>query len=476
MTLDGKTIAILIAPRGTEDVEYVRPKEALTQAGATVVTVSLEPGEAQTVNGDLDPGATHRVDRTFADVSADAFDGLVIPGGTVGADKIRSSEEAVAFVRGFVSAGKPVAAICHGPWALVEADVLKGREVTSYPSLATDIRNAGGPLGRPRGRCRFGARHQPQAGRSRCLLRQDDRGICRRRARRPAPQRLKKQARHRHSLAERREKFIRPVDLQPIRTNMVTRTCAAREGGTRDSRRRLHAHRSSGWGRVCRLADGAPPVGPRTRDPYRRQPVPALDRYRAGRAVPDPDGLDPGALPDLASGDRPAAAFPPARPARIRPDPRLARRIPPRGHHPLRRAARRALFDEVGPPQGLHRQQQRQCDPQPVGRHGRDRHRCPSRPSRHHGGLWLFDRGRAHPRGLSRRLGRDPGGPERARDPLSDAAGLGLSHDQEPRSDPLPVLCSERRAADHRPASGHRLGHAHEPDPPPSAAHQPLRL
>lgn len=133
MTLDGKTIAILIAPRGTEDVEYVRPKEALTQAGATVVTVSLEPGEAQTVNGDLDPGATHRVDRTFADVSADAFDGLVIPGGTVGADKIRSSEEAVAFVRGFVSAGKPVAAICHGPWALVEADVLKGREVTSYP-------------------------------------------------------------------------------------------------------------------------------------------------------------------------------------------------------------------------------------------------------------------------------------------------------------------------------------------------------
>ncbi|QHA13135.1 DJ-1/PfpI/YhbO family deglycase/protease [Cereibacter sphaeroides] len=144
MTLDGKTIAILIAPRGTEDVEYVRPKEALTQAGATVVTVSLEPGEAQTVNGDLDPGATHRVDRTFADVSADAFDGLVIPGGTVGADKIRSSEEAVAFVRGFVSAGKPVAAICHGPWALVEADVLKGREVTSYPSLATDIRNAGG--------------------------------------------------------------------------------------------------------------------------------------------------------------------------------------------------------------------------------------------------------------------------------------------------------------------------------------------
>ncbi|MGC9447239.1 type 1 glutamine amidotransferase domain-containing protein [Cereibacter johrii] len=144
MKLDGKTIAILIAPRGTEDVEYVRPKEALTRSGATVVTVSLEAGDAQTVNGDLDPGATHRVDRTFADVSVDEFDGLVIPGGTVGADKIRASEEAVAFVRGFVSAGKPVAAICHGPWALVEADVLGGREVTSYPSLATDIRNAGG--------------------------------------------------------------------------------------------------------------------------------------------------------------------------------------------------------------------------------------------------------------------------------------------------------------------------------------------
>ncbi|MGP3696225.1 type 1 glutamine amidotransferase domain-containing protein [Rhodobacter sp. NSM] len=144
MQLDGKTIAILIAPRGTEDVEFVRPREALKEAGATVVAVGLEAGEARTVNGDLDPAGQHQVDRTFAEVSAAEFDGLVIPGGTVGADRLRASDEAMEFVRGFFRHGKPVAAICHGPWALVEADVVDGRKLTSYPSLATDIRNAGG--------------------------------------------------------------------------------------------------------------------------------------------------------------------------------------------------------------------------------------------------------------------------------------------------------------------------------------------
>ncbi|WP_420022769.1 type 1 glutamine amidotransferase domain-containing protein [Cereibacter azotoformans] len=144
MTLDGKTIAILIAPRGTEDVEFVRTAKALADAGAKIVAVSLEAGTAETVNQDLDPGSRHPVDATVSDLSVSGFDGLVIPGGTVGADKIRGSTEAVAFVRGFFEAGKPVAAICHGPWALVEAGVLEGRRLTSFPSLATDIRNAGG--------------------------------------------------------------------------------------------------------------------------------------------------------------------------------------------------------------------------------------------------------------------------------------------------------------------------------------------
>ncbi|ANC86143.1 type 1 glutamine amidotransferase [Arthrobacter sp. TPD3018] len=144
MTLDGKTIAILIAPRGTEEPEFAQPKAAVEQAGGKVVVISLETGEAQTVNNDLDPGKTFTVDKAIGDVSADQFDGLVIPGGSVGADKLRASKEVVAFVHAFFEAGKPVAAICHAPWTLVEADVVKGRTLTSFPSLQTDIRNAGG--------------------------------------------------------------------------------------------------------------------------------------------------------------------------------------------------------------------------------------------------------------------------------------------------------------------------------------------
>ena len=142
--LDGRRVALLIAPLGTEEPEFVQPRQALEDAGATVTVVSTEPGEAQTVNHDLDPGGTYAVDATFSDVSADDFDAVVVPGGTVGADKLRGSEDAVAFVRAFFEQEKPVAAICHGPWALVEADVLRGRTLTSYPSLQTDIRNAGG--------------------------------------------------------------------------------------------------------------------------------------------------------------------------------------------------------------------------------------------------------------------------------------------------------------------------------------------
>ncbi|MEP0548050.1 MAG: type 1 glutamine amidotransferase domain-containing protein [Rhodothermales bacterium] len=142
-SLNGKRIALLIAPRGTEEPEFVQPKQAVEDAGATVTVISTESGDAQTVNNDLDSGGTYAVDATFADVSAEDFDGLVIPGGTVGADTLRGSDDAVAFVRAFFEQKKPVGAICHAPWLLAEADVLQGRTVTSYSTLQTDLRNAG---------------------------------------------------------------------------------------------------------------------------------------------------------------------------------------------------------------------------------------------------------------------------------------------------------------------------------------------
>ena len=144
MKLDGKKIAILIAPRGTEDPEFAKPKAAVEAAGGAVTVVSLEAGDAQTVNNDLDPASTYPVDKTVGEVSADQFNGLILPGGCVGADKLRSSDAVVAFVKAFFDAGKPVAVICHAPWTLIEACVVKGRTLTSYPTLQTDIENAGG--------------------------------------------------------------------------------------------------------------------------------------------------------------------------------------------------------------------------------------------------------------------------------------------------------------------------------------------
>ncbi|MBW6525077.1 type 1 glutamine amidotransferase [Sphingomonas sp. RHCKR47] len=144
MKLQGKKIAILIAPRGTEEPEFAQPKAAVEQAGGTVTVVSLETGEAETFNNDLDPGAKFNVDKAIGDVSADQFDALVIPGGCVGADKLRGSDQVVAFVRDFFAAKKPVAAICHAPWTLIEADQVRGRTLTSFPTLQTDIENAGG--------------------------------------------------------------------------------------------------------------------------------------------------------------------------------------------------------------------------------------------------------------------------------------------------------------------------------------------
>ena len=142
--LQGRKIALLLAPEGTEQVEFVQPRQAVEEAGATVEVIGVERGEAQARNSDLEPGDTFTIDKAFSEVSADEYDALIVPGGTVGADNLRSSEEAVSFVRGFFEQGKPAGVICHGPWVLVEADVVKGRRLTSYWSLQTDVRNAGG--------------------------------------------------------------------------------------------------------------------------------------------------------------------------------------------------------------------------------------------------------------------------------------------------------------------------------------------
>ncbi len=142
--LQGRKIAILIAPQGTEQVEFEKPREAVENAGAQVDVIGAETGEVQAVNHDLDPGDTFSVDKTFAEVSADDYDAVIVPGGSVGADRLRANQDAVAFLRGFFEQGKPAGVICHGPWTLVEADVVRGRTLTSYPSLQTDIRNAGG--------------------------------------------------------------------------------------------------------------------------------------------------------------------------------------------------------------------------------------------------------------------------------------------------------------------------------------------
>jgi protease I len=140
--LQGKRIAILAAD-GVEKVELEQPRAALEEAGARTELLSLKTGEIQARNHDLEPAGTFPVDRAVSDASVDDFDALVLPGGTVNPDKLRMDSNAVAFVRDFVGSGKPVAAICHGPWTLVEAGVADGRTMTSYQSIRTDLRNAG---------------------------------------------------------------------------------------------------------------------------------------------------------------------------------------------------------------------------------------------------------------------------------------------------------------------------------------------
>jgi protease I len=140
--LDGKKVAFL-ATDGVEQVELTEPWKAVENAGGEPELVSLESGEILAFQH-LDHGDRFGVDRTVADATASDYDGLVLPGGVANPDFLRADDDAVAFVRRFFEEGKPVAAICHGPWTLVEADVVRGRTLTSYPSIRTDIRNAGG--------------------------------------------------------------------------------------------------------------------------------------------------------------------------------------------------------------------------------------------------------------------------------------------------------------------------------------------
>lgn len=141
--LNGKTIAFLTANSGVEQAELTTPWNDLRDAGATTVLLAPEKESVQAFNNDVEKADTFDVDRAVSDVSVDDFDALVLPGGTTNADSLRLDSDAVALVKAFAAAGKPIAAICHGPWALVEADVVRGKTLTSYPSLQTDLRNAG---------------------------------------------------------------------------------------------------------------------------------------------------------------------------------------------------------------------------------------------------------------------------------------------------------------------------------------------
>ena len=138
----GKKIAFAVAKEGIEQIELTSPWEAVKDAGGQPVLVSVEKGQVQAFNH-FDKADTFDVDDTFADADATTYDGLVLPGGVGNPDSLRTDADAVAFVKAFFDADKPVAAICHAPWSLVEADVVRGRTLTSWPSLQTDLRNAG---------------------------------------------------------------------------------------------------------------------------------------------------------------------------------------------------------------------------------------------------------------------------------------------------------------------------------------------
>ncbi len=142
--LTDRNVAIFLAQRGTEEVEFTEPKEAVENAGASVDIVGTETGVVQTVNNDLEPGDSYEIEKSFSEISSDDYDALIVPGGAVGADTLRTDEDGVGLVGESPDAQMPLGVICHGPWVLVEADAVEGRILTSYPSLQTDVRNAGG--------------------------------------------------------------------------------------------------------------------------------------------------------------------------------------------------------------------------------------------------------------------------------------------------------------------------------------------
>ncbi|MFE5030090.1 type 1 glutamine amidotransferase domain-containing protein [Streptomyces sp. NPDC056656] len=140
--LQDRNVAIL-ATDGVERVELEQPRGALYGAGAKSEILSIHPGEIQARQFDLNPAGTFPVDRLVADASVDDYDALLLPGGTMNPDQLRMDKDAVGFVKSFAESGKPIGVICHGPWTLAEADVVRGRRLTSWPSVRTDLRNAG---------------------------------------------------------------------------------------------------------------------------------------------------------------------------------------------------------------------------------------------------------------------------------------------------------------------------------------------
>jgi protease I len=142
MALEGKKVAFVVAKEGIEQAELVEPWKALQEAGGQPTLVSEEPGQVQAFNH-LDKADMFDVDVTLADASASDYDALMLPGGVANGDEVRTQAGAVELVKAFADAGKPIGVICHGGWVLIEADIVKGRMLTSWPSLATDFRNAG---------------------------------------------------------------------------------------------------------------------------------------------------------------------------------------------------------------------------------------------------------------------------------------------------------------------------------------------
>jgi protease I len=141
--LQGRRIAFVVANEGTEQVELTEPWQAVQDAGGSPELLAPQPGQAQAFNH-LDKADTFAVDRAVGEADPASYDALILPGGVANPDQLRTIPEAVGFVRAMFQAGKPAAVICHGPWTVVEADLVRGRTLTSWPSLRTDIRNAGG--------------------------------------------------------------------------------------------------------------------------------------------------------------------------------------------------------------------------------------------------------------------------------------------------------------------------------------------